>query len=348
MKVYADNPSIFYMGRLDKKNGTEPLFIYAGSQAAISFRGTSVSVGIKNYVYWGQVSLGYVLDGTVGKIMLDKNDNGKDIILTIAENMEDTEHSLIVYKKSAGNQLFYFKGFEINGELLPPPALPELKLEVFGDSVCAGEVCEAVEYTAKLDPDGHDCAYDNVWYSFVMQTARNLNAQINNCSQGGIALFDGTGYYHGPETIGLESTYDKLCYMPEGGITDWDFSSYIPDVVVIAIGQNDKHNSITEADDISISEPSYRLKWKERYKFIVRELDRHYNGAKFVLTTTLLFHDKDWDNAIEEIKNELAADGIKVFHNVFKRNGAGTPGHPRIPEHNEMAEELTEFIRNIL
>lgn len=347
MVIHAKNPAISFMGRIDS-SADQAQFIYAGSHAAINFKGTSAAVKIKNYTYWGQVSLGYVLDGTVGKIMLDKNDNGKDLTLTIAENIQDTEHSLIIFKKSAGNQLFYFDGFEIDGELLAPPAQPKLKLEAFGDSVCCGEVCEAVDHTAQLDPDDHDCAYDNAWYSFVMQTARNLNAQINNCSQGGIALFDGTGYYHMPSTIGLESTYDKLCYLPEAKITEWDFSSYTPDVVIIAIGQNDKHNSITDSDDVNISDPSYRLKWKERYKYIVRELDKRYNGTKFVLTTTLLFHDKDWDNTVEEIKNELTAEGIKVYHNLFKRNGAGTPGHPRISEHDEMAEELTEFIRSIL
>ncbi len=60
-------------------------------------------------------------------------------------------------------------------------------------------------------------------------------------------------------------------------------------------------------------------------------------------------HDPEWDNAIEEIKNELCEDGIKAYRNVFSRNGAATPGHPRLPEHDEMARELTEFIRaNVL
>jgi hypothetical protein len=44
--------------------------------------------------------------------------------------------------------------------------------------------------------------------------------------------------------------------MPRAELRIGTFLLYIPDVVVIAIGQNDKHNSITEADDISISEPS--------------------------------------------------------------------------------------------
>ena len=183
-----------------------------------------------------------------------------------------------------------------------------------------------------------------------MQTARDLGAQIHNICQGGIALFEGTGYFHAPDYIGLESVYDKACYTPESGEpTNWDFGRYVPDIVIIAIGQNDKHNGRTDSDDIDISSPSTRNQWKTGYKKLVRDLANHYGDVKFVLTTTILMHDPEWDNAIEEIKNELCEDGIKAYRNVFSRNGAATPGHPRLPEHDEMARELTEFIRaNVL
>ena len=52
--------------------------------------------------------------------------------------------------------------------------------------------------------------------------------------------------------------------------------------------------------------------------------------------------------AIEEAKDMLKAKGIeKVYHFMFKRNGAATPGHPRISEQYEMAEELTAFISSL-
>lgn len=34
----------------------------------------------------------------------------------------------------------------------------------------------------------------------------------------------------------------------------------------------------------------------------------------------------------------------KITQYLFRRNGAGTPGHLRIPEAEEMAQELTEYI----
>ncbi len=31
----------------------------------------------------------------------------------------------------------------------------------------------------------------------------------------------------------------------------------------------------------------------------------------------------------------------------FRRNGRGTPGHLRIPEHEEMAAELTAYLKSL-
>lgn len=340
------DPHIAYMGRIDHSDPDAPAFFYAGSQIKFNFKGTSLKISVVNQSYWGELSLGVIIDGEMIKIPLSPENNGREVLLTAAEDLSDTAHEVTVYKKHAANQLLVFKGIETDGVLLEKPVLPQLKMEVYGDSVCAGEVIEAVDYVGKCDPEGHNSRYDNVWNSFVMQTARSLNAQIHNICQGGIALFDGTGYFHHPDYIGLESTFDKLCYFPEGGISQWDFSLYTPDIVVIAIGQNDKHNGRTDKDDIDISDPVYRKEWQTAYIKMVRTLNDKYGSPKFVLTTTILMHDPEWDKALDEIKNELNEMGIKAYHNVFKRNGAATPGHPRLPEHNEMAEELTAFIKN--
>ena len=345
MTISHSDDKALYMGRYDRTAEETKLF-HAGSQVRLKFRGTSLSVTFNASVIWGSVSLGAVIDGNITAVFLSQENNGKDISAVVAENLSNGEHTAIIYKRYASNMTLSIKGFETDGEFLVPDPLPEMKIEVYGDSVCAGEVSEAVDHVGKTDPENHNSIYDNVWHSFVMQTARNLGAQIHNICQGGIALFDGTGYFYYPNTIGLESVYDRTCYFPEGGEpTKWDFSRYIPDIVIIAIGQNDKHNSRTQKDDIDIYDPAYRAKWKNSYIAIVRELNEHYKKAKFVLTTTVLMHDAEWDKAIDEIKDELNGMGIKAYHNLFSRNGAATPGHPRIPEHDEMARELTDFIK---
>lgn len=339
-----DDKKLSYEGRVKITPDCSVMY-YPGSSVTMRVKADKISFTLNERRYWGTLSLGLIVDGELRKpFTLDKENVGKDTEYSV--ELDGGEHTVTIYKMHAGNHILTFKNFSVDGELLDPPEKPKLKLEVFGDSVSAGEVTMAVDCVGKSDPENHDSIYDNSYYSFVMMTARMLNARIHNNSQGGIALFDGTGYFNLPETIGLETTFDKECYIKDAGYTDWDFTRYTPDVVIIAIGQNDNHEE--GKSDRDINDPSTRTAWKTRYKEIVETLHSHYYTAKYVLTTTLLMHDKAWDDCIEELKNELRAEGIPTYHNVFTRNGAATPGHPRIPEDEEMARELTGFIRGIL
>jgi hypothetical protein len=339
--VPSDSSALRYIGRTELFGGF-PRFVFAGTNVAFRFKGTSVSCVIRNHRFYNIMELGVIIDGKQSKVAFDHKE--EDIVITLAENLDDTAHEVILYKRQDATHYFEFKGFILNdgAQLLDPPALPARKMECYGDSVSAGAVVEAIDHTADNDPDGHDGIYDNAWQSYAMITARNLGAQLNNIAQGGIAIFDRTGYYHAPENIGMETAYNKVCYFPEadGGMTDWDFSKYTPHVVLFAVGQNDPHNE--GHDDFDITDPAYREKWKSAYKKIILDLRSKYPNAVFVLLLTVLMHSPDWDEAVDEIARELNDE--KITHFMFKRTGKATPGHPRITEQYEMAEELTAYI----
>jgi hypothetical protein len=342
--ILATNENLLYMGRIDFENPERPKFIWAGSNVRMRFTGTSISAVIKNRKFYNDMMLGYVLDGKEGIVEFDEND--KDITLKIGENLPEGDHEIILFKRQDATHWFEFVGFIIDdsAQVLKHAPLPERKIECFGDSVSAGAVVEAVEYTGKCDPEDNQGRFDNAWHSYSMITARNLGAQIHVSAQGGIAIFDGTGYYHAPTFIGMETAYNKLRYFPEdGGYSDWDFDRYTPNVVLFAVGQNDTH--FEGHEDRDIKDPDFRAKWKARYKEIILDLRSKYKNAYFILLLTVLNHDPEWDKVIEEIKDELADE--KILHCEFTRSGKATPGHPRLPEQYEMAEELTAFISKL-
>ena len=343
--VSADSEKLTYMGRIDFTDAKRPEFYYAGTNVTLRFKGTAVGVVILNHKYFNTQEIGYILDGKEGKLTFDEND--KDITLEIAKDLDDASHEVTIFKRQDASHYFEFVGFVLNNgaEVLDKKPLPKRKIECYGDSVSAGAVCEAVDYVASNDPEDNQGVYDNAWHSYSMITARNLGAQIHDIAQGGIAIFDGTGYYHCPNHIGMESVYNKLCYFPEGknGVTEWNFENYTPDVVLFAVGQNDPHHEGFEDNDIKDSE--YRLKWKNRYKDIILDLKSKYPNATFVFLLTVLCHDSEWDKVIDEIANELNDE--KITHFMFTRTGKATPGHPRLPEQYEMAEELTAYLSNM-
>ncbi len=342
MWISPEHELLEYSGRIDFDNPGEPVLIFAASYVKMKFRGTSCRVELANHhAYWTNY-MGYILDGTQGKFALRETEERESYLL--AEGLEEKEHELLLFKRMDACHMVTFYGFSVGGEaeVLPLPEKPKRRIEVFGDSVSCGEVSEAIDYVGKEDP-AHEGEYSNSWYSYAWMTARKLNAELHDTSQGGIALLDQTGWFEAPDYLGMESCYDKMEYprslLP---VKQWDFSKYIPQVALVAIGQNDNHpvDYMAECPDGAKAKH-----WKEQYEIFVRKLMELYPDSQIILMTTLLCHDRAWDDAIGEVCGRIGEN--RVHHFLFRRNGCGTPGHLRIPEAEEMAEELTAFIEGL-
>lgn len=161
-------------------------------------------------------------------------------------------------------------------------------MEFYGESAACGKSLEYIDGSDAIDLESTD-EYSNAWNSYAMMTARNLKTEISIIAKEGIALLDNTGYSNMPQSIGMESIYDKLHFNYDTGeIVNWNFNKYIPQVVVIDIGQND---SIPE-NYMKKDANSYRsINWKSQYKEFVLNIRRRYKNAFIVLTTTIIKHD---------------------------------------------------------
>jgi hypothetical protein len=338
--ITPDHSGFVYSGRIDFSDSCAPCFIYAGSQAHFRFRGTGIKLIIRNYHLCYENYIGYVIDQNIqGKLRLEDSDAVS--VLIIPENLDDREHDIILFKRQDSAHYYDFLGILLNkfSIMLPAPDKPIRRMECYGDSVSAGEVSEAVEYTAMSDPV-HNGEYSNSWYSYTSITARMLGAELHCNAQGGLALLDHTGYFHGPDYVGLETTYNKLRYNSQlGPYSLWDFSLYTPHVVIVAIGQNDAHPDNYMNKDIQKSEY-----WMQHYQSLILNFRGLYPSTLIILTTTILNHSREWDDAIDDVTNRL--NDPKIVHFLYSNNGCGTPGHIRISEAGQMAVELANFIES--
>lgn len=358
MWIEPTHEKIFYNGRIDWRKENAPTFVFPATYAQMRFTGTSIKIHVRNRrAYWNNY-LGYILDGKQGKVLLPQKG---EIVIELKGNTcaveitsvtgDDTVaekgsiHELIIFKRQDACHEMVFLGVELEegAQLLelPETSKPsERKILVFGDSVSAGEVSEAIDFTGMADPV-HNGEYSNSWYSYAWMTARKLNAQIHDIAQGGIALMDDTGWFYEPQAIGMESVWDKIHYNPELGVTEtWDLMKYIPQVVIVAIGQNDSH-PVDHMKEEYHGERSE--KWRRHYRQFLKTLRKQYPDAQIVCITTLLEHDSSWDQAISQVVGELGDEKITQY--LFKRNGSATPGHLRISEAEEMSEELAEYLQ---
>ncbi|MCX4319577.1 MAG: electron transporter RnfD [Lachnospiraceae bacterium] len=341
MQIAPNHEYLQYCGRIDFDDPMAPVMVFPCSFVRMKFTGNTLKVALKNkQAYWDNY-MGYILDGEQGRFLLPLEEMCH---MEIPVEKEKEEHEILLFKRMDSCHTVTFFGFSIGeGEhILELPPLPDRKIEVYGDSVSAGEVSEAVEFAGKEDPE-HNGEYSNSWYSYAWLAARKLGAQIHDIAQGGIALMNHTGWFYEPDYIGMECVYDKISYHPDlGEIKKWDFKRYTPHVVILAIGQNDSHpvDFMKENPKGDMAE-----KWRRHYQDFVLKIRSVYPMAAIILTTTVLNHAKEWDDAIEEVCFSLGDK--KVHHFLYRDNGCKTPGHIRIPEAEQMAEELSAYIESL-
>ena len=337
----ALNENIKYSGRIDFSNPKGVTMFYPSSYAKFRFRGSVCKVVLENKKVWWDNYIGSVIDGEQKKYKL--TEEGEECI-DLGEGLDDGEHTIILFKRMDGCHSISIKGFILKegSEIKKEDSGINRRIEVYGDSVSAGEVSEAALYEGKEDPI-HNGEYSNSWYSYAWITARKLNAELHNISQGGIALMDHTGYFCEPDYVGMVHCYDKLNYHAAlGPVTSWNFNKYTPHVVIVAIGQNDNHPEDYMAEDYECEKA---IRWREEYQHFIEDIRKIYPHAHVILKTTILNHHDHWDRSIEEVKNRL--NDPKIKHFKYSNNGKGTPGHIRIREAEQMAEELTAFIEKL-
>lgn len=342
MRIQATDPRLSYSGRIAFEDG-KAIFVYPATYVKIRFCGKNIRALVDNNSQYWDNYVGVFVDGVQTKIRLE-NDATKIQNLVLAENLAEEAHEVMLFKRQDACHEMGFYGFEMEeAVILPAEEKPKRKIEVYGDSVSAGEVSEALAYVGKEDPEWHCGELSNSYYSYAWTLARRLEAQLHDIAQGGIALLDGTGWYDAPNYMGMESVYGMVRYNRAfGSPIPWDFSKYTPNVVIVAIGQNDNHPTDYMATD---KDGAAAERWKQHYESFVERLANIYPNAQIVLCTTILQHHQNWDLAIEEICRKM--NHPRVHHFLFEANGCGTPGHIRRPEAEQMALELAVYLEGL-
>ncbi len=334
----ASDPRLQYMGRIDWEDPENPIWVYACTCVRVRFTGSFVKASVTNFRGCWDNYLGVIIDGVQSKIKLAQSGCQ---CYTLAKDLPEGPHELLLFKRQDSCHVIQLHGlgFAEDALISAPDPLPDRKIEVYGDSVSAGEVSEAVDHCGLADPP-HNGEFSNGYYSYAWCAARRLNAQLHDIAQGGAALLADTGYFHAPDYQGMEVIYDKIQYNDQITPTKpWDFARYTPHVVVVAIGQNDNH-----PDDYMEREPKGEKvrHWQAHYAAFICRLRALYPKAHIILSTTILNHHSGWDEAIQGVWEQLGDH--RIHHFLYSNNGRGTHGHIRIPEAEKMAAELSAYI----
>ncbi len=204
--------NIKYFGRWDRSNASEYYGYWGGAYIRVVFTGTSIKINLGNTLtYYAEI---------------DNNPWFKFTAVRGINNLSPVplaqgSHTLVVAQGRDYAYEFDFKGLVLDAgaETSQPPSRIDL-IEWIGDSITDG-------YT--------DSMSDVSDYAWVC--AESLNCEHVQIAYPGIALVDGYGV--NANKTGMCTQYFKLQDISYANSVTWNFSDYIPKVVVINIGTND-------------------------------------------------------------------------------------------------------------
>jgi lysophospholipase L1-like esterase len=347
--VPASDPGYLYVGRIDRNNPAAPVLIWSGTTVKARFHGKSLALQLNSLN--GNNYFTVVVDGEPR--MLTAVDSGRAIYRWNG-GLSDTDHDLVIFKRTEA--MFSYAAFEglfIDGgqrSLRPrPPALPR-KIEFYGDSITAGAVDEVYPYDNDGDtynPIGYSAHNNYTAYGAV--TARAIGAEYVAIACSGIGV---SVSWNDPT---MPDVYDRLYYKfdvgeLQQGSNRYDFSTeQPPDIVVINLGVNDYGRSQF------LGNP-FPFDYVDRYRALVRNIRALRPDAAIVLTLGgLSTGDTDGQAAVlmaafkDAVSSFTSGEGRdpKVYSLVLRATNAANPGiHPRDYTHRQLADELTQFLRD--
>lgn len=310
------------------------VFNWTGSGILFRFYGTDAAVMMEhdepNLSEW-MPFLSVRIDGGEPRRVGVEN----SVLLSLCTNLSCGEHIVSVTKSSeTGTYPLKMKFLQISAKgqqaakLLPPPELPQRRIEFVGDSItCGFGNLGAAEQTRFLT------AEEDGGQSYAGLIAAHFGADSR------MICFSGRGIvYNCDGTVDslIPKFYEKvLANEPD----KWDFSKWQPDVVVINAGTNDDGGGYTSADEM-----------REGTVHFLKQV-RKYNPNAQILWCYGLMTIR-MEPVIRETVTRAAQIDNKIHYLAFQpidpaQGEVGACGHPSAKAHQRAADTLIQKLSEI-
>ena len=354
MKFQATEDKVKLSGRTLLVEGTRYLG-FSGSSIEFTFVGKTAAACIcSDAQNWGEELRGriavYVNDGQepVRRICLEE----KEGLYTLYEGEEEREVTVRIMKYSeAAFGKCGIRYIEIDGNrLCTPPGGKKRKLEIIGDSITCGY---GVEAENELQP--FHTATENPEKSYSLLTARALDAEVNLVSWSGNGIISGyvdetatapSDRWLMPEVYQYTdiSCSEMLFGNEESRWERWDFSRFVPDIILINLGTND----CSWCKDIQERKDVYRDRYGEFLQYI-----RKNNPGAEILCMLGTMDQRLLKEAEEAVRIFVQNQGDGKTHFLAlpaqdPGDGYGADWHPSLLTQRKTAEIVAEEVKRIM
>jgi lysophospholipase L1-like esterase len=323
-------PAVRFVGRFDGSDPAGPRFAWSGSGMIARFSGTSVGIKLG-----GAQQYTVLIDGVMKPKLLPAAGGA---LSAIASGLPAGEHVVEIYRRTEANQgESQFLGFDFGaGTLLAPPPAPTRRMEMIGDSITCAYGVEGANMNCTYTEDTQDqyLAYGSI-------AARNVGADVTTVAWSGKGVVCNYGDDPTSCVDPLPVYYDRT--LPERTDSQWNFSQWQPQVVVINLGTNDFSTAVDPTS----------AQFSAAYQAFLLHIRSKYPTALILCTVAPLLGGSDLTTARAAIDAAVAATGdanIKSFtmDPTDPADGYGCDYHPSVKTQQKMAAVLTAKLKTEL
>ncbi len=205
-------------------------------------------------------------------------------------------------------------------------------MEFIGNSITCGTGADQSEIACGKGvwQDQH-----NAYLAYGPVTARAVDAQWMLSSVSGIGLVHSCC---GMDVV-MPQVYDHINMRDPKDSLLWNFDQYSPDVVTICLGQND-----------GIQDSAL---FCTAYVQFIQQLRNHYPASKIICLTSpmadssLVVAQKKYLTGIVDAIKQKGDENVSHYF-FSKRFYHGCDSHPDLAEHQEIAGELTAYVKSLM
>ena len=288
----------------------------------------------------GHNYLQYELDGVYQK-RIKVQGNAKEPIVISATDAGT--HTVWIYKATeAHTGPIVIK--QITGSDLKPLTKPTTPIiEFIGNSITCGAAADPSEV-----PCGTGVYHDqhNAYLAYGPRVARALKVNYVLSSVSGIGVYRNWNS-EGPT---MPQVYEKIDFQ-ESNPQLWNFKTFTPQVVSIALGTND----FSKGDGKKARLPFDSATFVTNYVRFVQGVKTQYPSARIALLSSPMISGASrtlLQNCLKSVKNNVDAQNptakpVALFF-FQPMQARGCSGHPNVEDHAILAQELEPFFKNLL
>jgi hypothetical protein len=314
--------------------------ISSAAHLGFSFEGTECQLFVSLPNKQDHNYLQYELDGVYQKRIKVSSASAAPLVITAPRA---GKHTVWLYKATEAHTgpiaIQQIKGQAVKA--LPNPKAP--LIEFIGNSITCGAAADPSEVPCGTG-EYHD--QHNAYMAYGPRVARALKTNFVLSSVSGIGIYRNWNS-EGPN---MPQVYEKIDFQ-EKGTQQWNFTTYSPRVVSIALGTND----LSAGDGKTPRLPFDSTRYVSSYLQFIKLVKSKYPQAQLALLSSPMANGQNRAllqrclTAVQQQTNATYPTAKPVATYFFQPMQArGCSGHPNVEDHAILAKELTPFFQKLL